>query len=82
MSIKLVLGIDIGGTNTVFGLIDQEGNEYLMSSIPTNSNQPPEDLFNRLFLKFDELTKKINIDFHLVGIGIGAPNANYYKKNN
>lgn len=80
MAIKLALGIDIGGTNTTFGLIDQEGNDYLMSSIPTNSNQPPEDLFNRLFLKFDELTKKINFDFHLIGIGIGAPNANYYKK--
>ncbi len=80
MALELVLGIDIGGTNTVFGLIDKEGNDYLMGSIPTNANQPPEDLFYRLFLKFDELKKQIKENFYLVGIGIGAPNANYYKK--
>lgn len=80
MALELVLGIDIGGTNTVFGLIDKEGNDYLMDSIPTNANQPPEDLFYRLFLKFDELKKNFKEDFHLLGIGIGAPNANYYKK--
>lgn len=80
MSIELVLGIDIGGTNTVFGLIDKEGKDYLLDSIPTNANQPAEDLFNRLFLKFNELKYKLTIDFNLVGIGIGAPNANYYRK--
>lgn len=77
---QLVLGIDIGGTNTVFGLIDQNGNDYLLESIPTNSNQPPEDLFNRIFIKFDEVKKDLKFDFDLLGIGIGAPNANYYKK--
>lgn len=80
MAIKLALGIDIGGTNTVFGLIDEEGKDYLISSIPTNSNQPPDDLFYRLFLKLEELKKQLPVDFELIGIGIGAPNANYYKK--
>ncbi|MCR4416774.1 MAG: ROK family protein [Ignavibacteria bacterium] len=77
---QLVLGIDIGGTNTKFGLIDQNGNDYLMGSIPTNSDQPAENLFYRLFREFDRMKNDLNFDFDLVGIGIGAPNANYYKK--
>ncbi|MGB9663444.1 MAG: ROK family protein, partial [Ignavibacteria bacterium] len=77
---QLVLGIDIGGTNTKFGLIDQVGNDYLMGSISTNADQPADNLFNRLFQEFDKLKKDLKFDFDLVGIGIGAPNANYYKK--
>lgn len=80
MKKDLVLGIDIGGTNTVFGLIDKEGNDFLMGSIPTNANQPAENLFDRLFQKFYEMINQTKLDFNLVGIGIGAPNANYYKK--
>ncbi len=80
MSIKVVLGIDIGGTNTVFGLIDKEGKDYLVDSIPTNGNLPPDDLFKRLFIRIDELIRQAEIDFEIMGIGIGAPNANYFKK--
>lgn len=77
--LKLALGIDIGGTNTVFGLIDQDGNDYLIGSIPTNSNQPPDDLFFRLYSEYLELKKYVTTSFELIGVGIGAPNANYYK---
>ncbi|MCX8056538.1 MAG: ROK family protein [Ignavibacteria bacterium] len=80
MGINLVLGIDVGGTNTVFGLIDKEGKDYLIDSIPTNRTQPAEDLFVRLFQKYNQRVKELNLEFNLVGIGIGAPNANYYKK--
>lgn len=80
MSIKVVLGIDIGGTNTVFGLIDKEGRDYIIDSIPTNGNLPPDDLFNRLFSRVDELIHKNKSDYEVIGIGIGAPNANYFKK--
>lgn len=77
--LKLALGIDIGGTNTVFGLIDQDGNDYLIGSIPTNPNQPPDDLFFRLYSEYLELKKYVTTSFELIGVGIGAPNANYYK---
>lgn len=77
--LKLALGIDIGGTNTVFGLIDQDGKDYLIGSIPTNSNQPPDDLFFRLYSEYLELKKHVTKSFELIGVGIGAPNANYYK---
>lgn len=76
---KLVLGVDVGGTNTVFGLVDQIGNIFLINSIPTNGNQSAENLFSRLFEKFYQLSDDAKEEFELVGIGIGAPNANYFK---
>lgn len=76
---KLVLGVDVGGTNTVFGLVDQLGNVLLIDSIPTQAENSAENLFSRLFEKFKELSKDVKEEFELVGIGIGAPNANYYK---
>ncbi|BDQ02909.1 ROK family protein [Ignavibacterium sp.] len=76
---KLVLGVDVGGTNTVFGLVDQLGNVFLIDSIPTQAEISAENLFSRLFEKFKELSKDVKEEFELVGIGIGAPNANYYK---
>lgn len=75
---KVVLGIDVGGTNTNFGLIKEDGEDILFESIPTNSHEPAEKLFVNLFTKFKEVTKPLNGCYELVGIGIGAPNANYY----
>lgn len=76
---KLVLGVDVGGTNTVFGLVDRIGNIFLIDSIPTLRDKSAEDLFSRLFEKFRHLSEDAKEEFDLVGIGIGAPNANYYK---
>jgi len=74
----VTLGIDIGGTNTVFGFIDKEGNCIAESSIPTNANEKAELLFSRLFGKAKELFNGKSDEYKLVGIGVGAPNANYY----
>ena len=46
---KYSLGIDIGGTNTVFGLIDGGGHIIKKDSILTNSNNPPKSLFENIF---------------------------------
>ena len=79
---KLVFGIDIGGTNTAFGLVDENGEIFGESAISTKSymaydSYPRyiEDLANAMKL----LLNGINFNFELVGIGIGAPNGNYYK---
>ncbi len=73
-----VVGIDIGGTNTVFGIVDARGVVIASSSIKTlkhaNVNDYIEDLYNsvtRLLEAHDAVDK-------IQGIGIGAPNANYY----
>ena len=79
MKTKVTIGIDVGGTNTVFGFVDQEGNCIYESSIPTHSEQNADQLFERLFLNINNDFKKYSNEYELFGIGIGAPNANYYK---
>jgi glucokinase len=75
----VTLGIDIGGTNTAFGFIDKNGKCVLKSSIPTCSKEPADDLFERLHQKIERTYKAISGEYRVIGIGIGAPNANYFK---
>jgi len=80
MSIKdVTLGIDIGGTNTVFGFVDKSGKCIYESSIPTYANEPAPMLIKRLHQEIDKKYKTISGENKLIGIGIGAPNANYFK---
>ena len=79
---KLAFGIDIGGINTAFGLVDESGEIYAESVISTRAypafNDYPryvEDLCQAM----QTLAGNLEEEFELVGIGIGAPNANYYK---
>ena len=74
----VTLGIDIGGTNTVFGIVTKNGNIVFKDSIPTNGMDPAEELFERVFKKFDLLYENYSSEYNLVGIGVGAPDANYY----
>jgi glucokinase len=76
---KAVLGIDIGGTNTKFGYVDRTGRCLASSSMPTNARQPAPQFFNRLRQESKLLFENLKNDYELIGIGIGAPNANYYK---
>ncbi|MCF6268840.1 MAG: ROK family protein [Melioribacteraceae bacterium] len=75
---NVTLGIDIGGTNTVFGIVDEKGKIIFKDSLPTNGMEPAESLFERVFQVFDEKFKKFAADYKLIGIGMGAPDGNYY----
>ncbi|RJP63233.1 MAG: ROK family protein [Ignavibacteriales bacterium] len=75
---EVTLGIDIGGTNTVFGFVDKEGNCISDSSIPTNAHEEAELLFSRLFAKVKDMLAGLSGEYKMIGIGVGAPNANYY----
>lgn len=77
--IKVMIGVDIGGTNTKFGFVDKNGKCYFEKSIPTRAEEKSEQLFERLFLEINRAYKKFENKLELTGIGIGAPNANYYK---
>jgi glucokinase len=76
--IRVALGIDIGGTNTKFGYVDQRGDCLASTWIPTNSQEPSELFFDRLQENASALFETLAADCELIGIGIGAPNANYY----
>ena len=41
----VVLGVDIGGTNTKFGYVDREGKCLASASMPTNAHQPAGQFF-------------------------------------
>jgi glucokinase len=77
--IKITLGIDIGGTNTAFGFVDQNGKMIDEVSIPTKGWEVAEKLFDRIHKKISKLYKKYSDQYELIGVGVGAPNANYYK---
>jgi len=77
--IEVTLGIDIGGTNTKFGLVDRQGRSLTEISIPTNAHEPAENLFARIHGKVEEMQSPLSGTHVLIGIGIGAPNANYYR---
>ncbi len=75
---KVVAGIDIGGTNSVFGLVDGQGNCLIRGKIETDPQQGPQSLFFNIFNNIDEMIQNSSDELELIGVGVGAPNANYY----
>ncbi len=75
----VVLGVDIGGTNTKYGYVDRTGKCLANGSMPTEANQPVERFFARLHEAAISLAQSLPKNAELAGIGIGAPNANYHK---
>ena len=79
---KYALGIDIGGTNTVVGLVDKEGNVLGTDSIKTQSLPVLEEYVKTVSKMAKDLIAKNDVSIDdIVGLGIGAPNANYYTGN-
>lgn len=73
-----VLGIDIGGTNTVFGLVDARGVVIASGSIKTAKHNKLEDYLDELYTEASRLIEANDAVDKVHGIGIGAPNANYF----
>ncbi len=76
---KLAVGIDIGGTNTAFGLVDAKGDLHGEGVIATRDYPDFDQYIEALYLGIQEMIKRSGLDVELIGIGIGAPNANYFK---
>ncbi|MDE7412195.1 MAG: ROK family protein [Muribaculaceae bacterium] len=73
-----VMGIDIGGTNTVFGIVDARGHVVASDSIKTRKHANFDDYIKELHAGAERLIKLNDAEGKIQGIGIGAPNANYY----
>lgn len=73
-----VIGIDLGGTNTVFGIVDARGVVIASSSIKTGKHANFDDYIEELYQVLSSLIKTNDAVDKIHGIGIGAPNANYY----
>ncbi len=78
MSKPYVLGIDIGGTNTVFGLVDARGVVIASASIKTGKHNNINDYIDELYTEVTRLIDANDATDKVHGIGIGAPNANYF----
>ncbi len=78
---KLSFGIDIGGINTAFGLVDHEGEIYGEGSIKTAAFPKFDDYnayLDTLAAAMQKLLDGLKFKYELIGIGIGAPNASYH----
>lgn len=73
-----VIGIDIGGTNTVFGIVDARGTVISSGSIKTAKHAKIEDYIDELYNEIQHLIEANDAKDKINGIGVGAPNANYY----
>ncbi|MBQ8915751.1 MAG: ROK family protein, partial [Alistipes sp.] len=79
---KLAIGIDIGGINTAFGMVDEQGDLYAESVISTRKYPHVEDYpvyVEDLCRALRTMAHSLSFEYELVGIGIGAPNANYHR---
>ncbi|WP_292010754.1 ROK family protein [Chryseobacterium sp.] len=79
LSKQVALGIDIGGTNTKFGLVNHRGEILVKGSIRTDEYKNPEDFVDALYKEIQPLVGEHSAGKKFEGIGVGAPNANYYK---
>lgn len=75
---EVVAGVDIGGTNTVFGLVDRDGIIVAENKLCTTSYPEIEDFVSVLTNSIQRLVSSAD-NIKLTGVGIGAPNANYHK---
>ena len=73
-----VLGVDVGGTNTVFGIVDARGVVIASNSIKTQKYHRFEDYLDELYTEAMKIIEANDAFGKIYGIGIGAPNANYY----
>ena len=74
-----VVGIDIGGTFTKFGVADRIGNVLVEGSVPTDQTDDINVYLSGLFAAVDKAVGELGDSVVIKGIGIGAPNGNYKK---
>lgn len=74
---ELAIGIDIGGTNTKYGIVNHRGEILQKGEIATDKYPKIGAFIDALYRKLTPVIKSMG-KFNFVGIGIGAPNGNYY----
>lgn len=79
MAEKYAIGIDVGGTNTKFGVVNKKGEILIQDRIKTNEKENVEGFIEVLAEKLQPMIDQYGGPEAFVGIGMGAPNANYYQ---
>ncbi len=76
---KVSVGVDIGGTNTAIGIVDEAGKVIAKNSIPTPEHGDIDKYMDDLSAAIRKLLNSADEIFTVLGIGVGAPNGNYYQ---
>lgn len=79
ISNELAVGIDIGGTNTKYGIVNHRGDILVKGDLRTDAYAEVEDFIDALYEKLHPVMLEQQANGIIKGIGIGAPNGNYYK---
>ena len=74
-----VVGLDLGETNSVFGIVNQRGDILATSSIKTQAYKNVDDFVKAGVECLLPIIEKVGGIKQIKAMGIGAPNANYYK---
>jgi len=74
----LAIGIDIGGTGTKFGIVDRIGNVLFTGDLSTKKHRKIETFIDELYEKLYALIQTVGGSGRIRGIGVGAPNGNFY----
>ncbi|MEP6616272.1 MAG: ROK family protein [Ginsengibacter sp.] len=80
ISNELAVGIDIGGTNTKYGVVNHRGEILQKGEIKTDAYSKVELFIDALYKALEPVLENVNKE-HIQGIGIGAPNGNFYTGN-
>lgn len=75
---QLAVGIDIGGTGTKFGIVDRNGNILFSSEISSRNHEEVEGFIDELYENLYTMIQRAGGPGRIKGIGVGAPNGNYY----
>ena len=76
-----VIGLDMGGTNSIFGIVDQRGTIKAQTAIKTAAYPRIEDYVKAAAEALQPALDVVGGIENIRGMGIGAPNANYYTGN-
>ena len=73
-----VIGLDLGGTNSVFGIVDARGDIKATTAIKTGGFNTADDYVNAAIEAIQPIIEQVGGIEKIKSMGIGAPNANYY----
>lgn len=73
-----VLGLDMGGTNSVLGIVDARGHVLARTSIKTQEYKNINKYIDALYVEAMKIINSVGGIDNIRGIGAGVPNGNYY----
>ncbi len=78
MQKEYAIGIDVGGTTTKFGIVNRKGGIQEQDRIPSNEHEVVEEFIDDLHEKLVPMIQRVGGLSKIAGIGMGAPNGNFY----